>query len=139
MRALCCFLLRLSPSRFRRDFSDEVLEIIALRFHEEGRSFGFVMREIWGLVLLAWSLWSVPTFVWPVLGGVAGAVLGHYALYSATAGVALAGSEFLVARSAEPFLLAIFAGLFVLSLLPVFLILSYRIRHARTHRSLKAL
>lgn len=146
MRTLCLLLLKLSPSRFRRDFSDEVLDIISTRFTEEGRSFRFVARELLGLIQLAWSMRSTPTSTWPVLGGLGIAATLHFLLYSVVGALLRASyklmtplNQFSAREGVEPVILGIYALFCFLALIPLFLILAFRIRHARTHRSLKVI
>jgi hypothetical protein len=146
MRTLCLLLLKLSPSRFRRDFTDEVLDIISVRCKEEGRSFRFVISELLGLVQLAWSMRTTPPATWPILGGLGVAATLHLVLYSIIAALLRAFSklfnplnQFSTREGVEPVTIGIYAIFGLLTLIPLFLLLAFRIRHARTPRSLKVI
>lgn len=144
MRTLCLLLLKLSPSSFRRDFSDEVLDLISTRVKEEGRSFRFVATELLGLIQLAWSMRTTPTSLWPILGGLATATALHLMLYTAVGFILRAIgrltsplNQFSAREGVEPVTIGIYAIFCFFGLIPLFLILAFRIRHARTPRSLK--
>lgn len=146
MRALCLFLLKLSPSKFREDFSDEVLDVISTRCIDEGRTFRFVVKELIGLILLAWSMRAPLPNLTPVLGGLALAAVLHTILYTIIGTLLralgrLSGplNQFSSRQGVEPVTLGFYAIFGILTLIPLFILATFRIRHARTQRSLKAL
>jgi hypothetical protein len=146
MRTLCLLLLKLSPTRFRRDFSDEVLDIISIRCNEEGRSLRFVVRELLGLIQLAWSMRTTPTATWPILGGIGIAATLYLAICTVIGALLRASNkllnplnQFSTREGVEPVTIGIYAIFGVLTLIPLFLLLAFRIRNARTPRSLKVI
>ena len=144
MRTLCRLLLRLSPSRFRRDFSDEILDIFSTRLHEEGRSLRFVLKEIAGLVGLAWSMRPTPAPGLPIIGGLALAAFAHLTLYTILGALLRAQQQLLNplnrfsnTQGTEPVIIGLYVMFCFIALIPLFLLLAFRIRRARTPRSLK--
>lgn len=139
IRRICRWILLLSPSRFRRDFGDEVMDVLELRLREEGASARFVARELVGLLKLV--EWPVP-----VVGGILGAALLHGFLYTVV-GMLLRKGYALFAHLDSfgeqpmnyPVVIGFYALFGVLTLVPLFLVLAFRIRHARTTRSYQAL
>ncbi len=135
MRSLFRLLLKLTPHHFQRDFSDEVMAILSQRLEQEGRSFAFVFREVFGLIPLIVTARTLPPQIAPLVGGITIAATLHYTLYTVL-GLLLRKLSTMVTSlnafssnpDAQPLMLVIWVVFCFLGLIPLFLMMAFRVR-----------